>query len=144
MHYHCPFCEAKIESSPKGPVIHSCIPEDKELTPFVRKALKPVLTKDLEGNEKTLYEVVEKTVPRIRRVDKKKRGTFVSLETANDVENNLVQIQIIRKYEKGQFTLTITERTKEEIAQYLKDVEEENRKIDEANKKALLENNTNP
>lgn len=126
MHYICPNCDLKIESDPSKAVVHSCVPSDKEIGERIEKKVETNFIHNEHGvfigESKT---VIEKKVPVIRKANVSLRGTFESFETANNSANQLVQIKIVRKYEKGKLTITITESTPSEIETHLKKCKEE-------------------
>ena len=49
-------------------------------------------------------------------------GTYESLETSSRPDNSLQQIRIVRVVSNGQVEITITERTRQEIEQYLQNI----------------------
>lgn len=51
-------------------------------------------------------------------------GTYESLETAVTSKNELVQIKIVRVVSNGTVEITVTERTPVEIAEYIKNIEQ--------------------
>ena len=46
-------------------------------------------------------------------------GIYESLETTSDSSNQLVQIKVLREVNQGVVKITITERTQQEISDYL-------------------------
>ena len=53
-------------------------------------------------------------------------GTFESLETASNVNGDLVQIHIKRVLSEGICVTTITERSQEEINSYIEEIKNDN------------------
>jgi len=49
-------------------------------------------------------------------------GTYESLETSSNPDNTLQQIRIVRLVDQGQVTITVTERTQQEIADYFENL----------------------
>ena len=49
-------------------------------------------------------------------------GTYESYETTSDLNNDLVQIKIIRVVNSGQVQITITEQTQQQIQDYFQNI----------------------
>jgi hypothetical protein len=49
-------------------------------------------------------------------------GTYESFETSSTSDNSLQQIRVVRVVDQGQVTITVTERTQQEIEDYFQNL----------------------